>query len=91
MGDAVYIASSLTVPPQGEQDLHGAWKELAIAHDIDLVVCISAALKRGLIDMQEAKRYGKAAFNVEAPFMLSGLGQLVDGTVNTDRTVTFGS
>lgn len=91
LGDAVHIASTLTVPPQGEQDLHSEWKALANAHGIDLVICISAAIKRGLVDQQEAQRYSKPAFNIEAPFTLSGLGQLVDAAVHADRVITFGS
>ncbi|MTI12339.1 sulfurtransferase complex subunit TusD [Sansalvadorimonas verongulae] len=91
LGDAVHTGSSLTVPPQGEANLHQAWKEFGEEHQIDMVICISAALKRGLLDESEATRYDKAASNIEAPFTISGLGQLIDGTAAADRTITFGN
>ncbi|MCL6268807.1 sulfurtransferase complex subunit TusD [Sansalvadorimonas sp. 2012CJ34-2] len=88
--DAVHIGSGLTVAPQGEADLHKAWKELAEEHEIDLVICISAALKRGLVDEREARRYDKVSHNIDAPFNFSGLGQLIDGAATSDHVITFG-
>ncbi len=88
--DAVHIGSSLTVSPQGEADLHKEWKALAKNHGIDMVICISAALKRGLVDATEARRYECSAHNIEAPFTISGLGQLVDGAASSERVITFG-
>ena len=44
-----------------------------------------------MLDHTEASRYEKPLGNVEAPFIISGLGQLIDGTINADRTMTFGS
>lgn len=87
--DACYAASELACPPQDEINLHTAWKALAEKHNIDLVVCIAAALKRGILDQSEASRYSKAQFNVQAPFELSGLGQLLDAQINSDRMVSF--
>ncbi|WP_281648621.1 sulfurtransferase complex subunit TusD [Parendozoicomonas sp. Alg238-R29] len=89
--DAVHAGSSLTVAPQGETDLHKEWKVLGQQHNIDMVICISAALKRGLLNESEAQRYNKESHNIEAPFNISGLGQLIDGTVSADRTITFGA
>ncbi len=88
--EAVHLASHLTEAPQGEQNLHKKWKELADDHSIDMVVCISAALKRGMLDATEARRYNKTTHNIEAPFSVSGLGQLIDGAVTADQLVTFG-
>ena len=90
LGDAVHTGSSLTVPPQGEANLHQGWKAFGEEHNIDMVECISAALKRGQLDEAEAARYDKNVSNVEAPFSISGLGQLIDGAVSADRTITFG-
>ncbi len=88
--EAVHTGSCLTVAPQGEVDLHQEWKNLGEEHAIDMVICISAALKRGLLDESEAGRYNKPAHNIESPFTVSGLGQLVDGSVSADRVITFG-
>lgn len=88
--DGVHNATKLAAPPQDEIDLYSAWQLLAKEHEIDLVVCIAAALKRGLINQEEAHRYQKEAHNLAEGFSLSGLGQLVDAAVNSDRLITFG-
>jgi len=88
--DGVHTASSLSTPPQDEIRYTQNWQTLAQQHKIDLVVCIAAALKRGLLNQQEASRYDKPAFNLAEGFEISGLGQLVDAAVMSDRLITFG-
>jgi tRNA 2-thiouridine synthesizing protein D len=90
-GDGVHNGSKLTSPPQDEVNLYLDWQVLAEQHSLDLVVCIAAALRRGILDQSEAKRYEKEFDNLGAPFELSGLGQLVDACVNSDRVITFGA
>lgn len=87
--DACLAASTLNTPAQDETNNRSAWIELAETHNIELIVCIAAALKRGILDTQEAKRYQKEQFNLEPPFELSGLGQLLDAQLNSDRFVSF--
>ncbi len=87
--DAVQTGSSLQTPQQDEINLHSQWRELAQKHNLDLVICIAAALKRGVLDQSEAKRYEKNTSNLEAPFELSGLGQLLDAQINSHRLITF--
>ena len=58
--------------------------------NIDLVVCVAAAQRRGLIDADEAKRNGKDADNIAEGFRISGLGQLVEAGIQADRLITFG-
>ena len=88
--DAIHTASSLTTPQQDEINFTEQWQDLAKMHKIDLVVCIAAALKRGLINQQESVRYEKPAFNLADGFEISGLGQLIDAAVTSDRLITFG-
>ena len=88
--DGVYTASLLNCPPQDEPDHTSSWQNLSIQHHVDLVVCIAAALRRGIIDHNEADRYDKPASNLADHFSLSGLGQLVEATVKSDRFITFG-
>ena len=90
-GESVHAASLLCAPQRDELNIHQLWKDLAKAHHIDLVVCIAAALKRGVVDKSEAKRHEKASFNTQAPFELSGLGQLSEAAIISDRLVTFGA
>jgi len=90
-GEGVLNANHLNTPPQDEIDLHEAWRELASSHQIELIVCIASALRRGIIDQSEAKRYEKIGHSMQAPFILSGLGQLMDAAIESDRLITFGS
>lgn len=88
--NGVHTGSSLQTPQQDETNLHSEWAQLAKDSNIDLVICIAAALKRGNLNQEESNRYDKEQYNVQAPFELSGLGQLLDAQLNTDRMITFG-
>ena len=88
--DGVNNATRLTVPPQDDRNIVKRWSELAAEHKLDLVVCIAAAQRRGLMDAAEAKRNGKDAHNLAAGFRISGLGQLIEAGIQADRLVVFG-
>jgi tRNA 2-thiouridine synthesizing protein D len=90
-GDGVHTANALSVPPQDEANLTEAWQQLARENNVELIVCIAAALRRGLLDAEEAERYGKSACNLAPEFEIAGLGQLLEAAVNSDRLVTFGA
>ncbi len=55
------------------------WQKLAADHKVDLVVCVAAALRRGIKEE-----------NLAEGFRISGLGQLVESGIQADRLVTFG-
>ena len=88
--DGVNNATRLTAPPQDDRNIVNRWGELAKSHNLDLVVCIAAAQRRGLMDENEAKRQGKSADNIAPGFRISGLGQLVEAGIQSDRLVVFG-
>ena len=88
--DGVYNASNSLVTPQDEPDLARQWREFVSQHQLDGVVCIAAALRRGVLDTAEAQRYQRSAINVDAPWELSGLGQLHDAVQDADRLICFG-
>lgn len=88
--DGVNNATRLMVPPQDDRHLQNMWSELSKEHDLDLVVCIAAAQRRGILDENEAKRQGKDADNLAEGFRISGLGQLIEAGIQADRLVTFG-
>lgn len=88
--DGVNVSSRLSVPPQDERHIQQQWTALAKEHGLDLVVCIAAAQRRGLLDENEANRQGKDANNIAEGFRISGLGQLIEMGIQTDRLVTFG-
>ena len=88
--DGVNNGTRLTVPPGDERNIQKNWTTLAEEHKIDLVVCIAAAQRRGILDENEAKRQGKDADNIAPGFRISGLGQLIEAGIEADRLVTFG-
>lgn len=88
--DGVNNATRLTIPPQDDRNVQKNWTELGEKHGLDLVVCIAAAQRRGILDANEAKRQGKDADNIAPAFRISGLGQLIDAGINADRMLTFG-
>ena len=88
--DGVNNGTRLTVPPSDDRQLQKAWTELAQQHGLDLVICIAAAQRRGIMDEGEAKRQGLDAHNIAPGFRISGLGQLVEGGIQSDRLIVFG-
>lgn len=88
--DGVHNAVESVVVPQDEQDTAAQWRALISQHRLDAVVCIAAALRRGVLDQGEAERYQRTAASVAAPWELSGLGQLHEAAQQADRLVCFG-
>ncbi len=81
---------STAITAQDEADTPQKWVELAGSHNLELILCVSSALKRGLLDATEAERYEKEAVTVHPAFEIGGLGQLVDASMESDRLITFG-
>lgn len=77
--DGVNNSTKLTEPPQDDRNVVTRWSKLAEDHGVDLVVCVAAALRRGIVDDVLAKG-----------FRISGLGQLVESAIRSDRLVVFG-
>ena len=90
-GDGVLCASSLPTSPQDELNINQLWSDLASLHKLDVVVCITSALKRGILDQNESQRYKHQHFNLTPTMELSGLGQLIDAVNHSDRIITFGN
>jgi len=82
------LASAVT--PQDEQAPLQLWLELAEKHRTELILCISSALKHGLLDSTEAARHERPGATVHPAFELGGLGLLVEAAQTADRLVTFG-
>lgn len=88
--DGVNNGTRLTTPPQDDRNIVNRWSELAEKYNLDMVVCVAAAQRRGIVDEREAERNGKDANNIAPGFHISGLGQLVEGAIQSDRLVVFG-
>jgi tRNA 2-thiouridine synthesizing protein D len=88
--DGVNNGTRFAVPPQDDRNITEQWSKLAQEHDLDLVVCIAAAQRRGILDENEAKRQGKDGNNIAPGFRISGLGQLIEAGIQSERLVIFG-
>jgi len=88
-GDGATHGNSLLLPPQDEPDVAQGWRELNESHALELVVCVAAALKRGVMDADMARREDKALANLASGFVISGLGQLAEAMMEADRLVSF--
>jgi tRNA 2-thiouridine synthesizing protein D len=77
--DGVNNANKLSEPQSDDRNLVKLWSDLGQEHGLDLVVCVAAALRRGMKDELLA-----------AGFRISGLGQLIEAGIQADRLVVFG-
>ena len=88
--DAVTTGNGYIVTPQDQESLPQAWQTFGQTHNVDMVLCISSALRRGVINNRESDRYQLRGANALEGFDLSGLGQWVEAMLVSDRIVTFG-
>ncbi len=88
--DGVHNANRLSVTAQDEINLPNEWHKLIKNYELDSVVCVSSAIKRGVINSQEAERYELDASTLYDSSEIAGLGQLVDAALQSDRLVQFG-
>ena len=88
--EGTYHAFRYATPPDDEIQVVARWSTLANEYNIDLVVCISAAQRRGLLEATEANRQGKKDNDVADGFRIAGLGQWVEAMLVADRFVEFG-
>ncbi len=87
----VRIASDRASVPQDEVSLHHEWAKFAAGHNIELIICVTAALREGIVSQEEAMSQNKSSENIKPPFVLSGLGQMIEGLAMSDRLMVFGS
>lgn len=87
--EGVYNANQLTAPASDEFDLVRAWQALHLEHQVELHICVAAALRRGVTDEGEAQRAGLVGANLQPGFSLSGLGALAEAALTCDRVVQF--
>ena len=77
--DGVNNANKFSEPQADDRNLVKLCGELAAEKNVDLVVCVAAGLRRGIKDDSLADG-----------FRISGLGQLIEAGIESDRLVVFG-
>lgn len=88
--EGAYHGLRWMTPPEDEQFRVRRWSALAAEQGIDLVICISAAQRRGLLDTLEAERLGKQDEDLAEGFRIAGLGLWVEACLKADRFLAFG-
>lgn len=87
--EGIYHALRYALPPDDELNLTRAWTELAEQYGLDLLVCISAAQRRGVLGVDEARRQGVVDAIAADGFRIGGLGQWLEATQKADRVLFF--
>ncbi|MBS9434271.1 sulfurtransferase complex subunit TusD [Photorhabdus hainanensis] len=87
--EGVYNGNQLTAPAGDEFNLVTAWQVMAKEHRFSMHICIAAALRRGVLDVQQANELNLPVANLAEGFELSGLGTLAEAMLTCDRVVQF--
>ena len=73
--DAVAIGNRFAADERG---VRAAWAEFGKRHDVELVLCVGSAQRRGVVEETVAEG-----------FQLAGLGLLVEAMIEADRLISF--
>ena len=89
--DGVHVGARASTPPQDERNAGESWAALAAEHGLDLVVCVAAAARRGVVDGEAGLRLDQAPAprSLVSGFRAAGLGQLVECAIDADRLLVF--
>lgn len=97
-GAGVQHGQALAVSGRDEVSLTRRWQTLqaeaqrqpgATSMTCELVICVSAALRHGVLDADNANRWEMPALSLAEGFVISGLGQLAEAQLGADRLVHF--
>lgn len=89
--DGIFNACRDSRPPGDERDIVKRWATLQVEKDVDLVVCVSSAQRRGLLEKTVAKKVGGYDNALSDGFRIAGLGLLMEAVIESDRHITFGA
>ena len=77
--DGVWNALGGAEPPQDDRHVVDNWSKLAQENDIDLIICSTAAKRRGV-----------GLSSIAPGFKMDTLGRLSEAVTLSDRVITFG-
>ena len=88
--EGVYHGLNGQGPPQTQHntDLQPRWADLK-NQGVELGICISSGLKRGVVYASEQRRYELPSITLANNFQLVGLGQLIAAIEASDRYIEF--
>ena len=87
--DGVFNASTQLLASPEHSGTYQQWCTLHEQHAVKLDVCVTAAKRRGLIDINASTQQEGQGYQVIAPFELTGIGQLIDLQRRCDRFISF--
>jgi len=82
-GDGAQTANRLRWQSADVTDITKLWQSLVEEYHLELPVCVSTALSRGISDSDNSRRHELLGDNLAAGFSLVGLGELA--TMMNDR------
>lgn len=88
-GDSAHFANRLRWQSADVANLGQAWQQIAQTYDLDLPVCVSTALARGVSDDDNAQRHHLLGENLAEHFSLMGLGDLAQALHQADKVIQF--
>jgi tRNA 2-thiouridine synthesizing protein D len=88
--DGVYNTSKFIIGSEYHKNISQEWKTLIKQNNLTAIACVSAALKRGIIDSEEAKINDFSDFNLDDNYEISGITQWISAIVEADRHIVFG-
>lgn len=87
-GEGIHNANAYLNPVSDEKNMVRAWQTLTAEFDsIELIVCNTAANKRGVISEEDAP--SASAFNLHSAFVAGGLAEFASLSQTADRMVQF--
>jgi len=87
--DAAAHGNNLSAVMSDEPDVVGNWARFSAAHSVPLVVCVTAAERRGVLSAAQAEEFDKPVANLHPSFSVAGLGALHEASLASDRMVVF--
>jgi tRNA 2-thiouridine synthesizing protein D len=87
--EGIYHANNLSLIPTDELNTSDGFKTLNTNHTTPLLLCVTAAQKRGVIDEDQAKLESLAHFNLADGFTIAGLAEMASIAAQADYVVQF--
>lgn len=82
-------ANSFQAVMSDDLHMYKKWTELAKETQIPLMVCVTAANRRGICSQEDSQVEASDPFNLVAPFQEVGLGEYVELSQQSERVIQF--
>ncbi len=88
-GEGTHHANALVQLPSDEYQWHQHWLRIQTQAECSLLVCVTAAVKRGLLSDTEAQEAGVEMATISSSFDQAGLGEFFTQLHECDQLVQF--